>query len=106
MDQEIARKTVTMGIGPFNDTELKVGQHLAPFFKAVVEEVARHVPEKGYQYLEAGYSKAFARGAEIRASDYRKDLALDNPNHGEALDAAAFLAFSWLHETGKIREGL
>ena len=32
--------------------ESRVAQDLIPYFKAVIEEVSRHVPEKGYGYKE------------------------------------------------------
>ena len=88
----------------------KVAKDLTPFFDAVIREVARHVPEKGYTFKEPKYREYLAEMASERAYDYmvgqrvalRTEEAHSNP--GEALDSAAFLAFSWLHETGQIKE--
>jgi len=89
----------------------KVAHDLLPFFEAVIKEVARHVPEKGYTFKDPKYREMLAKMASKRADDYLSEtkVALQRPvtkhrNPGEALDATAFLAFSWLHETGKISQ--
>ena len=88
----------------------QVAKDLEPFIDALIKEVARHVPEKGYTYKETQYRQYLAEAGNSRAYDYMVDqrvaMAGDSPhrNPGEALDAAAFLAFSWLHETGKIKD--
>ena len=87
----------------------KVAHDLLPFFEAVIKEVARHVPEKGYTFKDPKYREMLARAGSTKAYDYLidtlvtlKDPTINHQNPGEALDSAAFLAFSWLHETGKI----
>jgi len=78
--------------------ESKVAQDLIPFFEAVIEEVARHVPEKGYGYRDPECEQMCRGRAFILARRYADKR--DNP--GEALDAGAMLAFAWLHETANM----
>lgn len=69
---------------------------LQPYFDAVVKEVARHVPEKGYGYRNKEWIDYFIERTHKLAHNY-----LENPdNSGEALDIGAMAAFSWLHQTG------
>jgi len=92
--------------------ESKVARDLIPYFEAVIEEVARHVPEKGYSYREKIWwgnpgkpaAEAAAKLGYKKAEDYWLETTVEDhePNKGEALDAGAFLAFSWLHITGKM----
>jgi len=86
--------------------ESKVAHDLIPFFEAVIKEVARHVPEKGYGYRNPDWQKEFAhRAVDLTvtySNSHMREGKSDNP--GEALDAAAMLAFSWLHETGNKEE--
>jgi len=82
--------------------ESKVAQDLIPFFEAVIEEVARHVPEKGYGYRDPDWAHWFANEAVTKARDYYMSYGKEGSNVGEALDATAFEAFAWLHETGKL----
>ena len=95
-----------------DSAESQVAQDLIPYFEAVIEEVARHVPEKGYSYREKTWwgnpgtpaTEAAARLGYERAESYWLDTTVEDhkPNKGEALDAGAFLAFSWLHITGNM----
>lgn len=79
--------------------ESKVATDLLPFFEAVIKEVARHVPEKGYDYKNDGWLNYFKDEAHKLSGKYAD---VRNENVGEALDATAMLAFAWLHETGNM----
>ena len=69
---------------------------LKPFFDAIVKEVARHVPEKGYGYRQGDWLDYFIEESYNLVNAYAK-----NPkNSGEALDAAAMLGFAWVHQNG------
>ena len=81
--------------------ESKVAHDLLPFFEAVIKEIARHVPEKGYGYRDPDWAHWFANEAVDKARAYYMSYGKEGSNVGEALDATAFEAFAWLHETGK-----
>lgn len=73
-----------------------VQRDLQPFFDAIVKEVARHVPEKGYGYRDGDWLDYFIEEAHNLSHNYA-----GNPeNSGEALDAAAMLGFAWTHQNG------
>ena len=75
--------------------ESKVAQDLIPYFEAVIEEVARHVPEKGYGYRNSEWLIYFLEQTKNLAESYWY-----NPeNVGEALDIGAMAAFAWSHQT-------
>jgi len=68
---------------------------LQPFFDAVVKEVARHVPEKGFGYRNKAWLDYFIEKTHKLAYNYM----VDPSNSGEALDIGAMAAFAWLHQT-------
>jgi len=78
--------------------ESKVAQDLIPFFEAVIEEVARHVPEKGYGYRDSSWADWFIE----RTLELAKNYNANPSNHGEALDIGAMAGFAWLHQTGRM----
>jgi len=83
-----------------DSAESKVAQDMIPFFEAVVEEIARHVPEKGYGYRNGEWLAFFKSQGSVLASKY----AWLDDNPGEALDATAMIGFAWLHENGKMTQ--
>jgi len=95
-----------------DSAESKVAQDLIPYFEAVIEETARHVPEKGYGYKEPDAQKFMIphlkelswkiykmldKVGVIRATEYGEAIG-DNP--GELLDHTAMSAFVWSHLQG------
>uniref|UniRef100_A0A6M3ME51 Uncharacterized protein n=1 Tax=viral metagenome TaxID=1070528 RepID=A0A6M3ME51_9ZZZZ len=95
-----------------DSAESKVAQDMIPYFEAVIEEVARHVPEKGYSYKEPEAQKFMIphlkklswkiykmldRVGVLRAIEYGEAIG-DNP--GELLDHTAMAAFVWSHLQG------
>ena len=95
-----------------DSAESKVAQDLIPYFEAVIVEVARHVPEKGYSYknpdatnfmiphlgeLSNTIARMVHRTGVVRS--VVDGIALgDNP--GELLDHTAMSAFVWSHIKG------
>jgi len=89
--------------------ESKVAQDLIPYFEAVIEEVARHVPEKGYRYKEPkALEFMIPHLKKISFALYRmlgsvgvvraiKDGEAIGDNPGELLDHTAMSAFVWSH---------
>ena len=80
---------------PWPSIEQIVRHDLQPYFDAVVKEVARHVPEKGYGYRNKEWLEYFIEETHNLSHNYA-----NNPdNHGEALDIGAMVAFAWSHQT-------
>ena len=89
-----------------------VQRDLQPFFDAVVEEVARHVPEKGYSYRDPKVKNFMVKHlGDLSFNVYRmvRDISptrtvTNTPglgdNLGELLDITAMAGFVWSHLEG------
>ena len=89
-----------------------VRKDLQPFFDAVVKEIARHVPEKGYGYKDPDAQKfMIPHLGEISWQVYKmvrntgvirsvEDGIAIGDNPGELLDLTAMAAFVWSHLRG------
>lgn len=73
--------------------EAEVAMDLWPFFEAVVKEVTRHVPEKGFGYRNPEWLGYFLEEQHNISHRYA-----ETGQPGEALDVAAMAGFAWLHQ--------
>jgi len=94
-----------------DEVRIELSYEFFPFFQAMIDEIVRHFPEKGFSYrnktwLLEGLEEIDAvdgfHAEIIRAFDEWRQ----NKDPHQFVDIAALMAMSWLHETDRIKEVL